>query len=235
MGWAQRSIHAVRSRIVNAYIVETGGGLILIDTGFRSAAPQILKHVQALGYSPRDVRLIFLTHAHIDHIGSAAELARWTGAPLAMHRADAAKARAGKHNLPSGRGAAGKLLERTFNRLQLQFRYEPVEPDILLGEGDSLRDFGADLRVIETPGHSLGSLSLAGDEGVMFIGDAVINQIRVGMPLYGEDTALAYDSARKILGLRPRVLYSGHGKPFSGADLARYFEIKHLSVERVQA
>ena len=108
-------------------------------------------------------------------------------------------------------------------------RVQPFEPDILVEEGQALDDFGLRAQVIYTPGHTLGSLSLDLGDGVMVIGDAMINQIRVGMPMYGEDNALAYDSLRKINARRPRILYSGHGKPFSGADMARYFEIKQLS------
>ncbi len=227
-------IHTLRSLIANIHVVETGRGLILVDTGFKSAARDVMQLIDQLGYAPRDVRLIFLTHAHIDHISSAAELRRQTGAPIALHKADVSKARAGKHKLPTGRGAMGIAMERAFNGLRLQLRYEPFEPDVLLKEGDTLEEFGWNAQVLETPGHTQGSMSLMSEDGVMFIGDAVINQIRVGMSLYGEDNVLAFDSARKILALRPRMLYSGHGEPFAGAELARYFEIKHLDVERAK-
>lgn len=228
-------IHTIRSRIANIHLLENESGVVIVDTGFGNAAPSVLRTLEQLGYAPRDVRLIFLTHVHMDHAGSAAGLRRLTGAPIAMHRADLAKARAGKHNLPSGRGAMGKMLEYSFNGLHLRFRYEAFEPDILLDEGQTLREFGFNARVIHTPGHTLGSLSLVLEDGILVIGDAMINQIRVGMPLYGEDTALAYDSLRKIAALHPRVLYSGHGEPFSGDDIERYFEIKALSTKRVKA
>ncbi|MBI4672745.1 MAG: MBL fold metallo-hydrolase [Chloroflexi bacterium] len=222
-------IHTVRSRIANIHLLESGSGVVIVDAGFGNAAPLVLRTLDQLGYSPRDVRLIFLTHAHIDHVGSAAELRRLTGAPISLHRADVAKARAGKHNMPTGRGASGKILEHAFNGLRLKFRYEAFEPDVLFDDGQTLCEFGLDARVVHTPGHTLGSLSLVLEHGAMVIGDAVINQIRVGMPLYGEAPALAYDSARKILGMRPRILYSGHGEAFAGDALARYFELKGLT------
>lgn len=221
--------------MANIHLLASDSGVVIVDAGFGNAAPLVLRTLDQLGYSPRDVRLIFLTHAHMDHVGSAAELRRLTGAPLSLHRADVAKARAGRHNLPTGRGAVGKILEHGFNGLRLKFRYEPFEPDILMDEGETLREFGLDARVIYTPGHTRGSLSLALEHGVMMIGDAVINQVRVGMPLYGEDPELAYDSARKILAMQPRILYSGHGEPFSGAALARYFESKALATGQAQA
>lgn len=202
-----------------------------MDAGFPNAAREVMRTIAQVGYAPQDVRLIFLTHAHMDHISSAADLRRQTGAPIAMHRADAAKARAGQHNMPTGRGAAGKIIEHVFNDVGAHFRYEPFEPNVYLEHGHSLADFGLNGRVMETPGHTLGSLSLELPDDVMMIGDAMINQIRVGMPLYGEDSILAYDSLRKINAKRPRILYSGHGKPFSGRALEQYFEFKGLSAE----
>lgn len=223
------SIHTLHSRIANLYLIDTDTGVVVVDTGFGNAAPFVLKKLKELERSPRDVRLIFLTHAHVDHIGSAAALRRLTGAPIGLHRADASKARAGRHNLPNGRGPTGKVLEHTFNGLRLKFRYEPFEPDVCFEEGDTLREFGLNARVLYTPGHTRGSLSLVLPERVLLVGDAIINQIRVAMPLYGEDTEQAYDSLRKIMGLHARVIYSGHGEPFSGGDVIRYFEIKKLA------
>lgn len=231
----QHFIHTIPSLIANLYLVASDAGIIIVDTGFSNAARNVLRAIEQLGHTRTDVRLIFLTHVHMDHAGSAAELRRQTGAPIAMHRADVGKARAGKHNMPNGRGTAGKLFEYAFNGLRLQMRYEAFAPDILLEEGQTLKEFGLNARVIHTPGHTLGSLSLALDDRVMLIGDALINQFRVGMPMYGEDNALAYDSLRKLRALRPRMLYSGHGKPFSGSDVERYLEIKGSSAERIGA
>lgn len=224
------AIHTIHSRIANLYVIDADTGVVVVDTGFGNAAPFVMQKIKELKRAPRDVRLIFLTHVHMDHAGSAAALRRLTGAPIGLHRADAPKARAGKHNLPNGRGPTGKVLEHTFNSLRLKFRYEPFEPDLFFDDGDALRDYGLNARVLSTPGHTCGSLSLLLPEHVLLVGDAIINQIRVAMPLYGEDTGQAYDSLRKIAGLHARVIYSGHGEPFSGGDVVRYFEIKKLAV-----
>lgn len=222
-------VYTLRSRIANLYLLETDSGIVIVDTGFRSAGREVLRTIDQLGHAPRDVRLIFLTHVHMDHVGSAAEMKRVTGAPIALHHADAAKARAGKHTMPSGRSLGGKMIEFAFNRTGIEMKYERFEPDIFLQDGDRLDEIGLCARVLHTPGHTLGSLSLALDDGALFIGDAMINQVRVGMSLYGEDNELAYESLRRINALHPRIVYSGHGKPFAGEDITRYFEFKHLA------
>jgi glyoxylase-like metal-dependent hydrolase (beta-lactamase superfamily II) len=221
-------IHRIPSLIANMYLIENDAGLVIVDTGFSRADAEILQSIEQLGHTPGDVRLIFLTHVHLDHAGSAAALRRATGAPIALHQADLQKARAGWHNMPHGRGILGKMIERAMNGAGIKMIYEPFEPDVLTMDGQSLAEFGLPARVVHTPGHTLGSQSLFFDDGAMFIGDAMINQIRVGMPLYGEDNDLAYDSLRKINSFQSRILYSGHGKPFAGAEIPRYFETKGL-------
>ena len=115
-------------------------------------------------------------------------------------------------------------MSMSLNALALNFSTSPFEPDILVDEGQRLDDFGLDAHVVDTPGHTLGSVSLDLGDGVMVIGDAMINQIRVGMPLYGEDNMLAYDSLTKIQRTVPASrLYSGHGKPFSGRGYSTLF------------
>lgn len=215
-------IHTVRSRIANVHLVQDDAGLIVVDTGFASAPRQVLARIKQLGFQPQDVRLILLTHVHMDHAGGAAELRRLTGAPVAVHAADDAKARAGRHPLPSGRGRLGATLEKLSNEVGFEFTYEPFVPDLWLDEGQRLNDFSVKGSIVHTPGHTLGSLTLVLEDGIMLIGDALINQIRVGSPLYGEDLFLARTSIEKICRMRPRILYSGHGKPFSGQDVERY-------------
>jgi glyoxylase-like metal-dependent hydrolase (beta-lactamase superfamily II) len=224
-------IHSISSYIANIYVIETGQGVVMVDTGFSQTTRRVKQQLAQRGLAGEQIRLIVLTHAHVDHLGGAAEFRRWSGAPIALHSADNEKAIAGTHTLPSGRGVFGRVLERGSNALGLRFRYEPFRPDIFLQEGQSLAAFGLDAKVHSTPGHTMGSISLELPDGSMIIGDAVINQLRVGMSLYGEANSLAYDSALKILSLRPRVLYSGHGKPFSGTDLQRYFEKKSKALE----
>ena len=217
-------IHSLMAGIANVHLIDDGRGVVIVDAGWRGFAGRILRAVRRLGYQPGDVRLILLTHVHADHAGSAAELRRRTGAPIAAHRADAGYALEGRHGIPTGRGWAGISSKWLADRIDLGLRYEPFTPDIWLEEGQSLGDFGLEGYLVHTPGHTRGSVTLALEDGVTMIGDALINLFKIGYPMYWEEPERARESGRRIQSLKPRVLYSGHGRAFSGEELDRYLE-----------
>ena len=62
--------------MVNAYLLETDDGVLLVDAGWPNRTEAIFNAVQESGHNPADIRNLVLTHGHIDHAGSAAEV-RW--------------------------------------------------------------------------------------------------------------------------------------------------------------
>lgn len=210
--------------IANVHLIDDGEGIIVVDSGWPGSAPAIVKRIKRLGYSPQDVRAILLTHGHFDHAGAAVELRRLTGAPIAAHPGDNAYMAAGRHSIPTGRGWAGVSSKWVADRISLWPGFESFKPDVALEEGQTLGQFGLEGYVLHTPGHTAGSATLALEDGITIIGDALINMIKVGFPMYWEAPEQARDSAVKIQASKPRMLYSGHGRPFSGAELDRYLE-----------
>ncbi len=90
-------VHTLFTGVANTFIVENSRGVMIIDTGMPQHARRIVNAVRALGHSPQAVRLIVVLHGHIDHAGSAVALQKLTGAPIALHHADA------RHTLGVGR------------------------------------------------------------------------------------------------------------------------------------
>ncbi|MFQ5446397.1 MAG: MBL fold metallo-hydrolase [Saprospiraceae bacterium] len=76
--------HQGHSQTIAAFIVETPAGPVLIETGPHSAFPALEKGLLTAGYSPQDMRHVFLTHIHFDHGGAAWEFARH-GATVYVH------------------------------------------------------------------------------------------------------------------------------------------------------
>ncbi|RME43408.1 MAG: MBL fold metallo-hydrolase [Caldilineae bacterium] len=178
----------------NCYLIgceETRAGAI-VDPG--DEAPRILRAVERLGL---DIRHVLLTHAHIDHIGAAAEVARATGAPLALHRND----------LPLLKAGGGGLL---FGLPAPPYK----EPDVWLEEGDEIEVGNYTLRVLFTPGHSPGHVTFyAPQAGALFDGDVLFAGSIGRTDLPGGSFETLMDSiAHKLMPLPDEtVVYSGHG------------------------
>jgi glyoxylase-like metal-dependent hydrolase (beta-lactamase superfamily II) len=192
----------------NCFLVERDG-LVLIDTGLPRSGKKILAYITGtLRRELHDVHTIIITHYHVDHTGNVAKLRRATGAKVAIH-ADDADYLTGKTPAAPLKGIRGRVL----NLLMFLWPCEPLVPDILLHDGDTL----AGLRCIHVPGHTPGSIALLDPERrVLFCGDALLtkNGIVGGPPSGATDNMeRAMESIKVIAGLDFDVLLSGHGVP----------------------
>jgi hydroxyacylglutathione hydrolase len=195
----------------NSYLLDRDE-LVLIDSGIPRSSKKIISFIQGnLHKNPRDLKYIILTHYHMDHVGSVADLVHITGAKVAIHEADAGFLTCAISPLPL-HGIRGFILEH----LMIFFPSKPANPDILLHDWDKI----AGLICIHTPGHTPGSISLYDPEiKVLFVGDALTTRkgIISDPPLSAtHDLAEAMESAKKISLLDVKVLLSGHGVPVTG-------------------
>ena len=114
----------------SAHLIDTGDGLILIDVGYSDTLFLLINSIYKLGFSPYDIKYIILTHWHGDHTEATAALSDLTGAKTFIGRKDAKKA------------------EKYFIA------------DALLKDGDVISLGNTRIEVMETPGHTEGTISL---------------------------------------------------------------------------
>ncbi|MCB0939732.1 MAG: MBL fold metallo-hydrolase [Mycobacterium sp.] len=79
------TVHLAHTDLVNWTIVADDTGVMLIDAGFPGSRDEVLTSLRRLGFGPSDVRAILLTHAHVDHFGSAIWFAAAHGTPVYCH------------------------------------------------------------------------------------------------------------------------------------------------------
>lgn len=193
-----------------AYLLESERGLFLIDAGSPGYEGVPLDFMRSLGRE--DLKLIFITHAHLDHYGSAAALRRSTGADVVIHREDSIFMTRGETPLGSVRGR-GYLVKTLFPLITKLVKLEPTPPDLLLEDGDLLKDYGLDGCVVHTPGHTPGSSCLFIERRrLAFSGDLVTNS---GLPrvqrFYAHDWSKISGSLAHLQALKPHWTYPGHG------------------------
>jgi glyoxylase-like metal-dependent hydrolase (beta-lactamase superfamily II) len=217
------SIIRIPTRFAACYLLPSKTGWVVFDTDLPGSERTILRTLHKHGGQPEDVALILLSHAHPDHAGSAAALRRCTRAPIAIHPGDADALRTGSKAIPP---TDGMLVDRCIRALLSMgaafLRTQPVEPDLLLSDGQHLDRLGLCARVIHTPGHTPGSSSLLLETGEAFIGDAV--GMEAGRPRHNRllaDPQAALDSLRKLANLPAHTFYPGHAGSFSANQLRR--------------
>ncbi len=202
-------VYQLTIRGVNIILI-VEGELTLVDTGFYGSSSRILKFVNSLNRSLEEVSLIILTHNHPDHIGGLVELKRYTSAKVAAHKADI---RNTEGQLPES-GAKQRLLR--FSAWHSFFGVEPGEVDIRLEGGEVLKPLGG-LRVIHTPGHTPGSISLFSPQKKLLIVGDTINTRRKNLQLppqmVSADLKWAVSSIKELAQLDFDIICSGHGRP----------------------
>jgi glyoxylase-like metal-dependent hydrolase (beta-lactamase superfamily II) len=171
-------IPTVGSWAVNSFaLVDDNGSVTLVDTGVERAPDRIVAGLAAIGKHPADVQRIVLTHAHPDHAGGAKEMAARTGASVAVHADDAGFVETGESPPNDKSYTAGRIFARLQNG-----RFPAVGVAEKLGDGQVLGVAGG-LRVVATPGHSPGHVSLLHEPTrTLITGDAIFNVLGVRYP-----------------------------------------------------
>ncbi len=212
-------IHTIGIGVVNRYLVQDEGW-ILIDPGIPYTTWMVKRALNRLGVEPSLVVLILLTHGHVDHAGATGAVQEWTGAKVAVHQRDRSLLERGQVMMPPLWMPGGGVLYTALNPIARSLRFGATRADIVIGdEGLSLLPFGIHGRVIHTPGHSDGSVSVLLDRGEAFVGDLVAGPVwprrQARLPPAGEDQEQMRASLRNLVGQGAKMIYPGHGKPFS--------------------
>jgi len=211
--------HNIRSGKTNCFVLIGEDALALIDPGPPGKGQYILDTLESLESFPNKLGLIIVTHAHRDHIGCAADISRLTGAPIAMHEADVEAAARGKADTPRGNGFIGKMLGPLFRLKVSLAAFEPVKPDLLLEDGQSLARFGIDASVYHTPGHTPGSLTVVARRHA-FVGDLVLTRNESARRPLAWSPNHWRRSIERLRRLGLETIHPAHGSPFPAERLS---------------
>jgi glyoxylase-like metal-dependent hydrolase (beta-lactamase superfamily II) len=183
---------AVGQLETNAYVIGDEGTKlgVVIDPG--DEGDRIMDVVKG---NNLEINAIVCTHSHFDHIGAAGDIRKETGAKILLHKDDL-----------EGYGLAKE--QASFWGFDIE---DLPQPDDYIDEGDTLQVGSLSFKILHTPGHSPGGISLYG-EGIVLTGDTIF-QGSVGRTDFpGGSIEQLKESFRRLLALpRETKVYSGHG------------------------
>jgi len=206
-------------------------GIIAVDSGSLLGADLFKEVCDTNGIDPRDIKLIAVTHGHVDHFFNAGEMRALTGAPIMCHVNAAESLREGLRPQTAPRTEVGRMILSGPPPEGAPVSGIPkVAPDIEVSGTVDLGEWGIAGKLVETPGHSQGCMSFVGDWGDAIVGDLIVEEPGTGAATlayfaYAEDVHEAsveiVDSVKKLLSFEYlNTFYSGHGGPFSRDDVA---------------
>lgn len=227
---AGSGVFHVQGAGTNWQLLVDGREVTLVDAAWPRDFGLIAASLAAVGRSPGDVVTILLTHAHRDHLGTAAEFRRRYGTPVRSHVAEAAHARGEVIEEISKPALLARLWRPTVMVFAANVLWHGAIRAVRLPDVETFEE-GAALDVpgrpvpVATPGHTSGHCSFhLPDAGVLIAGDALVTfdllrrrpMIGVMPRVFDHDPARSALSLRRLASLDARVVLPGHGAPFQG-------------------
>jgi hydroxyacylglutathione hydrolase len=191
------------ARLVHAYLVAGAREAALVDCGTSTCQEQVEAGLAEAGHIPERVPWLIATHEHADHMGAARPLVERYGMRVVAHQAACRWLE----------DAALQARERPMPHFDLLMAGS-VRVDRRVEDGDTMDLGGCTLRMLYTPGHSAGSMSLLVDpDGVAITGDALISA--VGAPFYDDPAAViaSVERLRAVASDGARLLASHAASP----------------------
>lgn len=214
-------------KMAKVFLIESNNSYILIDSGIKRDRDIIEKFIKERIEDFSKLKLIVITHSHYDHTDNLRYIKEFTGAPILASENEKKNIENGKMDIPVGLTHFGRVMIKIMSKSGEEKRFESAMVDISINDDFSLKDYGFEGKIICTPGHTFGSVSIIIEKSA-FVGDLcfnlpIINLFSVVPPI-GKDLNSIKDSIARLLKYDLEKIYPAHGKSFSYNKLIKTYK-----------
>ena len=193
----------------NCYLVINGKDAVLFDTSSGEAYEKVKEEC-----SKYNMKLIVLSHTHFDHAENASELSSLFNIPVAYNKVDDVLFDNYDAQPLRSYGIVGFVVLKMSLAVLRETKVKRPLNRFFVKEGDTFEAYGfPDLKVVELPGHTKGSIGLLAGDDAFLVGDALDNWIRPGVGHLYYDWDEQKKTSERIKTLGKRKIYYGHGNP----------------------
>ncbi len=206
----------------NCFAIETEKETWLVDTSALSDKNRIIRQLEMNDIVGIDG--IILTHAHINHVESVAALAEEYQCPVYIHDSELLFVQTGDCLITKAAHSAIELVEKIVSLIPMLNRY-PACRDAVAIPFDEPLIRNEYIKIIETPGHTEGGISIIIDEEIAIVGDIMRNYHGVRLkPAWANQPGLIEVSWKKLLQENCELFLPSHGGEITRARLERELE-----------
>lgn len=137
------NLYFIGTKPASTHLIDTGDGLVIIDPGYPQSLYLVINNIYELGFNPKDIKYIVITHGHYDHLGAVKALQELTGAKTFI----------GKEDVTYANGTDDLTWAK---ELGTEY-YESFEPDVLISDGDVIELGNTSILCKDAPGHTPGT------------------------------------------------------------------------------
>lgn len=206
------NIHAKRFLYFNLFVIESEDGDILIDTGFIGMRRKLKKWLDNF-----NIKLVILTHAHVDHIWNASYIQKLYNCEIAISETDIENIDNSKINSQPTKKCYTQWT-KLMNWGMRHFRPKQFRIDTILKDEQTLKKYETNLKIVSLPGHTNGSIGIL-YKNYLFAGDSIVNRKNGPEIAYqNQNITNAQNSYDKIINLHPKIIFVGHDKEIIVSD-----------------
>ncbi len=215
----------VGNSIVNTYLYKINDGYVMIDTGYNSGYKKVIKKLNKINISIKEIKYIVLTHAHDDHAGFLNEmLEQNNNIKVIMSEKGLDVLKKGQNSFQGGCSGRKSYIFCMIMKLIGKGKHtfppikEKYESNLVLISKSDIETLEKEIeaKILETPGHTNDSISLLTKNNELLCGDVAMNGFpsKNNIIIWIENKKEYKESWEKIIKINPIVIYPAHGKSF---------------------